>query len=356
MSSNNSLAAPTVNSSGIDGAYQALARAEHGSPEAMAAIADIQAAERAYAKSQENVIKGTGISGHESGRYAIMPKDASPGREASTPGAVSGGNSQSSPDMRTDIVKIGGYETSVAVAEAMRRGMTADEWTAATGLPYQSLTMTNGTATAQPRPRQHTDNKLAALDEALDKELALEKMTAAEEDAKTEADETAALNYDTSLLEQVVKQGYGPEIAESLTREVVDSGDLEAESLVKHGVTPDMMEDAVAHYTQAAENMLAKVNSSVAYMSEFLSDAEAKQARQAIVGRDMATVQRLGEAARDRAAGMSFKEVSEFLTKDEKALVRLRSVNGTPVVDVNGVTTSWGSAVINRLVAFDGKK
>lgn len=352
-----SLSVPTAsNSSGIDSAYADLARAELNSPEHLDAVERIQAHERAYAKSQENVLKSNGISGHASARYDIIPTDAVIGSELKSTHMLSGGNSQSSPDMRTDVVKIGGFETSVAVAESMRRGMSAGEWQQLTGLPYEPINMLSG-ATAPTAPGQYrgADPKLQAIDNALNAQNSLEALTEVTDLQKAQADEAALINYDPSILEQVVKQGYGPEIADSLTSEIVATGDMEAESLSKYGITQDMLQDTIAHYQDAAEGMLVGVNSSVAFLSDFLSVAEAKSARQAIVARDMAKVMHLGERARDRAAGMSYSEISNWLSRDEKASVRLRNQNGTPIVDVNGMTTSWANAITNGLVSFNSK-
>jgi hypothetical protein len=355
--SNSNLTATTPNTPGLDGAYQALARAEHGSPEAMAAIADIQRHELAAYKAQENVIKGTGISGHASGRYDVAPADAVTAYEHRDLGIMHGGNTQSSPDLRTGIVKIGDFTTSLAVGEAMRRDMSAAEWTALTNLPYQPLEMLAG-ATTPTAPGQYrpADPRLQAIDDALNNQNQLDALKEATDLEKAQADETALINYDASLLEQIVKQGYGPEVADSLTSEIVASGDMEAESLAQYGVTAEMMNDTVAYYQDAAEGMLLGVNSSVAFLSDFLSDPEAKSARQAIVARDMAKVISLGERARDRAAGMSYGEISNWLSRDEKASVRLRNQNGTAIIDIPGVgTTSWANAVTNGLISFNSK-
>ena len=355
--SNNNLTVPTANSSGIDGAYQALARAEHNSPEHHAAVEAIQSYERATAKAQENTLKGSGISGHASGRYAIVPKGAVEGYELKSPHMLSGGNSQSSPDLRTDIVKIGDFTTSIAVGEAMRRDMSPAEWFQLTGRDYTSLTMTDRGATpATPAQRRPVDPRLQALDDALNAQTQLDKMLSDEAAGSDEAKAVDAMSFDPSLAEQVMSQHLGPDVTEGITKQVVDTGEFNAETMAQYGITGEMYQDAVEHYTAAAENMLATVNSSVNYVTDFLSEPEQVKARQAVVSRDMATVTRLGEIARDRAAAMSFKEVSEYLTKDEKAMIRLRSVNGTPVVDVNGATTSWGSALMSGLISFNGKK
>ena len=356
--SNNSLTAATPNSSGIDGAYAALDRATHGSPEAMAAIADIQSYERAYAKSQENVIKGTGRSGHENGSYGIVPKGAVPGYEMRTPGGFSNDIGQASPDLRTDIVKIGGFETNIAIGESMRRSMSPAEWSSLTGLPYVSLTQTDRAAILadEYKPRFAVDPKLQSVQDALDKTLSLDEMLAAEADAKRQAAEVDAISFDTSLLEQVMTDTLGHDITVSATKQLVDSGEIDMEALGKLGIDDSMISDAVQHYTAAAETMLAPVNSSVTYLQNFLSDAEAVKVRQAIVSRDMSTTQHYGEIAKNRAASMNHKEVSDFLSKGERAQLRLRSQGGQAVIDLpNGVTTSWSAAIINGLISFSSK-
>lgn len=354
--SNSNLTANTPNSSPINAAYAALDRAAHGSPEAMAAIADIQSYERAVAKANENVIHGTGMGGHESGGYTIHPKNATPGREYITPGSMVVG--EASPDMTEGIVTIGGFQTSIVVAEAMRRGMSAGEWTAMTGLPYQSLTQTNHGA-AQPsghKARFEVDPKLQSVQDALDRNLSLEEMLAAEADTKRVAAEVDAISFDTSLLEQVMTDTLGHDITVSATKQLVDSGEIDMEALGKLGVDDSMISDAVQHYTAAAETMLAPVNSSVAYLQNFLSDAEAVKVRQAIVSRDMSVTQHYGEIAKNRAASMSHREVTDFLSKGERAQLRLRSQGGQAIIDLpNGVTTSWSAAIINGLISFSSK-
>ena len=147
-----------------------------------------------------------------------------------------------------------------------------------------------------------------------------------------------AFSFDTSLIEQAMVTTLGPDVTERITRQVVDAGDFDAEALAKYlakyGVTEDMYQDALVHYQAAAEQMLAPINSSVAYLENFLSDAEAAKARSAIVARDMTTVQRLGEMAKNRAASMNHKEVTDFLSKAEKAQLRLRSQSGQSIVDL----------------------
>jgi len=123
-----------------------------------------------------------------------------------SPGGFSDDIGQASPDLRTDIIKIGGFETSLVVGEAMRRGMSPAEWTSLTNLPYVSLTQTDRAAilAEEHKPRFSVDPKLQGVQDALDKTLSLEQMTAAEADAKRVAAEVDAFSFDTSLIEQAM--------------------------------------------------------------------------------------------------------------------------------------------------------
>lgn len=156
--------------------YYDILNAEVGSPEHMEALAQIQSRERAEAKTQDNMIKGTGVSGHPYASHTIVPDDAVPGFEMSTPGAMKHG--QSSPDMREGIIRIGDMETSTEVGEAMRRGMTPAEWTALTGLPYVSLTQVQH---VHPDEGAKAAAKLAPVQEQLDEANELEAMIKANE-------------------------------------------------------------------------------------------------------------------------------------------------------------------------------
>jgi hypothetical protein len=327
--------------------YITLATAEEGSPEHLQAVADIQAMERANAKAQENVIKGTGRSGHAYASYTIVPADLKEPYERKSPDALKVG--VASPDMR-ELVRIGDMETSREVAEAMRRDMNPMEWQHLTGLAYVSLTQ-NPQLVQDAKTKAAA--KLAPIQEELDQVNAVDELARAEDDAARIAKDQELQNVPPSVLEQVLETHYGPDLTQGLTRQTVESGEVDLESLSKLGVAPEMVEETIAHYTEAAEKMLEPVGSCTAYSLNFLSEAEQKTMRQAIVARDLAKVQSLGMRARDRAAQMSYDDVSQFLTKEERLKVRLRQVNRQAVVDLPGVgTTSWANAVTMGLVSF----
>lgn len=331
--------------------YHMLMISEHGSPEHLQAVSDINAIEKAQAKSQENVIKGTGVSGHAYASHTIRPADAVPSNVDTYRGPMSVG--VASPDMREGIVSIAGMETSVEVGEAMRRSMSPDEWKALTGREYVSLTQVQHQPAQDTRERFKVDPKLAEDQAKLDQQKQLEEMLKANAEKSRQLADQELQSYEPSLLEKVLEQSYGPEITSNIQREVIENGDLSSENLTKLGVTEEMTSEAVSHYTAAAEAMLEPVGSCTAYLMNFLSDGEAMKARAAIVGRDMAEVQRLGMIARDRAAGMSFKEVSDFLSKDERMKLRLRQQGAHVTVDLPGVgQTSWANAVSNGLISF----
>jgi len=116
--------------------------------------------------------------------------------------------------------------------------MSAGEWTALTGLPYENITMMDRGAPVAPVPgvRQHTDPKLQALDDALNKQNALDNMLTEEADAKSDAKVIDAMTFDESLVESVMKQHLGPEITEGAVNAVVESGEFDMEALAKLGV------------------------------------------------------------------------------------------------------------------------
>lgn len=328
--------------------YHTLAIAPEGSPEHLQAVADIRALELAEAKAQENVIKGDGRSGHGYASHTIVPDDAVPGYEYRTPGGMVVG--EASPDMRVGIVKVGDMETSTEVAEALRRTMSAAEWTSLTGLPYVSLTQAQPVYTDE---KAKAAAKLAPVAEKLDEVNELEAMIRENEDQHRQDNDNQLQSYEPSLLEKVLDQHYGPDLTSNLQRAVVESGDLESEELTKLGVTEEMVEEAVAHYRSAAEAMLEPVGSCTAYLENFLTDGEAMKARAAIVGKDMAELQRLGMVARDRAASLTYKDASEFLTKEERLSIKLRQQGNLLMVTLPGVgDTSWANAVTNGLISF----
>ncbi len=329
--------------------YQVLANAVEGSVEHLQTVADIQAMERAEAKAQENVIKGDGRSGHAYASHTIVPDGVVPSNVDAYRGPMSVG--VSSPDLREGIVRIGDMETSVEVGEAMRRSMSAAEWTSLTGLPYVSLTQAQF---LHPDEKAKAAAKLEPVQQKLDEVNELEAMIKENEDNNRQSTDDNLQSYEVSLAEKVIEQHYGPDVTANLQREVIESGDVESESLTKLGVDPAMMADAVSHYRNAAEKMLEPVGSCTAYMENFLSDGEAAKARAAIVGRDMGEVQRLGMIARDRAASMDLRQITDFLSKDERMKLRVRQQGTLIMVDLPHVgATSWANAVTNGLISFN---
>jgi hypothetical protein len=118
------------------------------------------------------------------------------------------------------------------------------------------------------------------------------------------------------------------------------------------GIQPEMVEDAVAHHTEAAGRMLAPVNSNVTYVENGLSEREQEAFRAAVVSRDLASVQRLGDIAKGRIANLAYDQVRDFLSHDERKMVRLRKDGMHTVVTVNGTDTSWANAVTMGLISF----
>lgn len=333
--------------------YLILANAEEGSPEHLQAVSDIQAMERAEAKAQENVIKGDGRSGHAYASYQIVPEDAVDGYENRTIGSMSVGEGFTD---KGDVINIAGMECSRETAEGLRRTMSVDDWREATGLPYENLLLnpklTSDTESAKKVERFMKDES-NPLQQKLDEMNDLEKMIKENEDQHRQDTDNDLQSYEVSLVEKVLEQHYGSDITSNLQRAVIESGEIDNENLTKLGVNEDMMKEAVSHYVQVTERMLEPVGSCTAYLENFLSDAEAAKVRAAIVGRDMSEVQRLGMIARDRAANMSLKDISNFLSKDEKMKLRVRQQGSLIMVDLPGVgATSWGNAVTNGLISF----
>lgn len=328
--------------------YIDLANAEEGSVEHLDAVAAIKAREVSAAKAQENVIKGSGRSGHAYAASGITPDKVYTAYDQRSPGMMQQG--VSSPDLRDGIIRIGDMETSRDVAEAMRRGMSAEEWTSLTGLPYASLTQ-NPQLVQDKASEQKA--KLQPVQDQLDEMNALDEMAKAEDDAERIAREAELQNVPPSPLETVIDQHLGTDFREKLTRHVIETGDLMPEHLEGMGISSDMLTDTVTHYEAAAEKMLEPVGSCTEYMHGFLTEDEAQLVRAAIVARDLAEVQRLGVVARDRAAAMTYQEAREYLTEDERKQLRLRVVNRVPVIDLpKAGTVSWASAVTNGLISF----
>ncbi|MFN4143527.1 hypothetical protein [Aestuariivirga sp.] len=328
--------------------YIDLARAEEGSPEHLEAVRQIQAHERAAAKAQENVLKGDGRSGHAYMSYDIVPADAVPSNVDTYRGPMAQG--EASPDLREGMVRIGDMETNREVAEAMRRTMHPTEWTALTGLPYTSLTQNQGIVQDK---ATELKAKLQPVQDQLEQVNAADELAKAEDDAERVKQEQELQSYEASLLEKTLEMHYGPDMTGKLQRSVVESGEVDFDSLSKLGVQPDMVEETVKHYTEAAERMLEPVGSCTAYAENFLSEAEGRTMRQAIVSRDLAKVQELGMRARDRAAAMDMKQITDFLTTEERMKLRVRQQGFLIMVDLPQVgTTSWANAVTQGLISF----
>lgn len=328
--------------------YVALANAEEGSPAHLEAVAEIQARERAYAKSQENVIKGDGRSGHGYASHTIVPEDAVPSNVDTWRGPMAVG--EGATDFG-DTIQIGDMRTSREVAESLRRQMNPMEWEHLTGLPYQSLTLNPHIVSDQANKTKERFNKPEndPLQDALDKTLELERLDAEKQQESNEEE----MDFGPSLLEQVVSSTYSPEMADGIVRDVVASGEINVEALRTIGVEDSMINEAVEHYRVAADAMLKEVNSCTGYLENALTDDEAAAARKAIVAKDVNTLQQLGALARNRIASMQYGDLKEFLTKEERLSIKLRQQGTLLMVTLPKIgDTSWSSAVSNGWVSF----
>jgi hypothetical protein len=263
--------------------------------------------------------------------------------------------------MRTGIVKIGDMETNIEVGEAMRRSMSPQEWTGLTGLPYVSLTQAQYMAVGEPNPTDLLTagaNAAKARNEAQLAEVSeVDRMAKENELAHKEAAEAEAAAWEPSLLEQVMTQNMGPEVTSNLVRSVAESGEITPAMAEELGLNEEMLAETYQHYEEAANALLAPVNSCTDYVLDFATEAEAKAFRMALVGRDVDTVRRVGEVTMTRAAAMSYNQLKEYLTPQEIAAVNLKFNNRQPTVTLPRVgEVSWHSAVMNGWVSFSGKK
>jgi hypothetical protein len=335
--------------------YSPIANLETGSAQFEIAMATIQMQERAFHAAREGVIQGDGRSGHAYTSHTIVPPDAVPSNVETYRGPMSQG--VGSPDLRTGIMKIGDMETSIEVGEAMRRGMTAAEWTKLTGLPYVSLTQAQHVTLGEPSPVDLLTagaNAAKVRDEAQLAEMnEIDRLARENEFAHKEAAEAEAAAFEPSLLEQVINNQRGPDVTNGLVKAVAESGEVTPEMAEKLGLTEEMLSDTYDHYVETADKLLAPVNSCSSYVIDFATESEAKAFRMALVGRDVDTVRRIGEVTMQRAAAMSYADLKSYLTPQEIAEVNLKFNNRQPTVTLPKVgEVSWHSAVMNGWVSF----
>lgn len=335
--------------------YSPIANLTPGTAQFELAMANIQRQERAANAARESAIQGDGRSGHAYASHTITPPDAVPSNVGTYRGPMSKG--VGSPDLRTGIVKIGDMETSIEVGEAMRRGMSAEEWTSLTGLPYVSLTQAQYMTVGEPNP---TDLLTAGANAAKAREEAqlaemneIDRLARENELAHKEAAEAEAAAWEPSLLEQVMTNHLGPDVTNGLVKVVAESGEITPEMAEKLGLDEEMLAETYQHYEEAADKLLAPVNSCSSYVLNFATETEAKAFRMAMVGRDTDTVRRIGEVTKQRAAAMSYSQLKEYLTPEEITKVNLRFNNRQPTVTLPGVgEVAWHSAVMNGWVSF----
>jgi len=327
--------------------YNDLMNAEHGSQDHLDIVAEIKAREIAAMKADENKIHGTGRSGHASAQYTIDPGNAVPSNVDTYLGAMSVGVSSGNID--PDTINVGGMVTSRAVAESMRRTYSAADWKELTGLEYVNLL----TDPVTQEPNQYFKKVSTPTQEALDAANAAERAEKDKLDAEREAREQEAGNYGKSVLEEAVANAYSPDMAEAAVKDVVATGELNAEAFAAIGADQGMLDEAVEHYRAAADGVLEQIGSCSTYLEDALSDDEQRAARAAIVSKDTNTLLQLGAVARDRFASMSFDQVRDYLTKSEAKQLKLSYENRQVVVTLPGVgKTSWASAVSNGWLTF----
>jgi hypothetical protein len=335
--------------------YSPLANLEPGSAQFEIAMERIQKQERAAHAAREAAIQGDGRSGHAPASYTIVPPDAVPSNVGSYRGPMSQG--VASPDLRTGLVKIGDMETNIEVGEAMRRSMSPQEWTSLTGLPYTSLTQAQYMAVGESNPTDLLTagaNAAKARDEAhLAEANEVDRLARENEEANKEAAEAEAAAWEPSLLETVMNQTMGPEVTNGLVKAVAELGEVTPDMAEQFGLNEEMLADVHAHYVKTADNLLSPIGSCSTYVENFATESEAKAFRTALVGRDIETVRRIGEAMKLRASAMSYNEVKQFLTNDEMVKLDLKLINRNPVVTLPKIgQVDWRSAVSNGWISF----
>src|SRR5262249_48944054 len=112
----------------------------------------------------------------------------------------------------------------------------------------------------------------------------------------SEAD--AAIMAAGQAAEAAVVQAIGEVPAGAMRREAIASGKLPTH--LPNGVTPDMMNAAVAAYTTQANAILAETEMSVEFMTALLNERELHDARQAAFNNDDARLKDLGRRAMQR--------------------------------------------------------
>jgi hypothetical protein len=332
--------------------YSPIANLEPGSAQFEIAMTKIHKQERAVTTARENSIQGSGRSGHAYASHTITPPDAVPSNVTAYRG-----HGVDSPDMRTDIVRIGDMETSIEVGEAMRRGMSPQEWLSLTGLPYVSLTQAHYVSVGEPNPADlltaGANAAKARVEAQLEEGNEIERMARENELAHKEAAEAEAAAFEPSLLEKVMTNQMGPDVTNGLVRAVAENGEVSPDMAEKLGLSEEMIEETFQHYVEVADKLLAPINSCSSYVENFATEPEARAFRTAIVGRDTDTVRRIGEVVMQRAAAMSYNDLKEYLTPQEVAKVNLKFNNRQPTVTLPKIgEASWRSAIINGWVSF----
>ncbi|WP_415393456.1 hypothetical protein [Paracoccus sp. SJTW-4] len=111
-----------------------------------------------------------------------------------------------------------------------------------------------------------------------------------------------------------------------------------------------------AGFMAQAENTLSGVGANVALLSEFCTDDELRQARQATVFGASDRLQEIGKAAVERLARMpeqdpeGFREMVEGMTAEERKMLHKRDDGGWTLRAPGHPEMSFGAAVLAGLV------
>jgi hypothetical protein len=309
-------------------------------------MADIAAriAENKLTHQQRMAMFG-GTPGHTGENFVRVSTPWSDGAPVATsdrehiPGSMAVGHGAG--PQEDGLVEVGGYRTTVQNAENLRRGMSAQEWLAATGLPYQPLSTLSSlrpqdhawARQAQPESQQQQPQQAAAEQQAAAQEKVLEA-------------EIARNTIIPSAIETLVEQHFPPIVGQTLADQFVATGEADPKFLADHGLQQSWVKDAIKHHTEQVVRILEPMGVTLPMLTEGLEEADLTKVRRAIVNRDSATIKKYGEAARANVSKWNGQKLQETLDSNTMKALNLKiKPDGYGTVTINGYEMSWVTAV-----------
>lgn len=225
-------------------------------------------------------------------------------------------------------------ETSIAAAKA--GGLIPHTWNEGDPLPFELAPTAGGS------------NKAAG-----------DKPSATGSDASAAGDGPSVMEHRAKVASSIlsgVDQFHGSHVTDKFLNDAVNSDELPDPDTLPAGVTGEMAKQVYAGFMAQAENTLSGVGANVALLSEFCTDDELRQARQATVFGASDRLQEIGKAAIERLARMpeqdpeGFREMVEGMTAEERKMLHKRGDGGWTLRTPGHPEMSFGAAVLAGLV------